>query len=70
MSLGFGLPQFGPLGVPEAVVTVAKSAQDFGFDSLWVADRMLWPVKPSVPYPIGDGTLPLIYKRPLDRWRC
>ncbi len=66
MRLGFGLPQFGPWGVPDAIVTVAKSAEDFGFDSLWVADRILWPVKPRVPYPIGDGTLPLSYKRPLD----
>jgi alkanesulfonate monooxygenase SsuD/methylene tetrahydromethanopterin reductase-like flavin-dependent oxidoreductase (luciferase family) len=44
MRLGFALPQFGPLGAPEAIVTVAKNAEDFGFDSLWVADRILWPV--------------------------
>jgi hypothetical protein len=30
MRLGFGLPQCGPLGVPEAIGTVAKSAEDFG----------------------------------------
>jgi alkanesulfonate monooxygenase SsuD/methylene tetrahydromethanopterin reductase-like flavin-dependent oxidoreductase (luciferase family) len=66
MRLGFALPQFGSLGVPEAIVTVAKSAEDLGFDSLWVADRILWPVKPRVPYPTVDGALPLIYKRPLD----
>jgi len=66
MRLGFALPQFGALGVPEAIVTVAKSAEDLGFDSLWVADRILWPVKPRVPYPTVDGALPLIYKRPLD----
>jgi alkanesulfonate monooxygenase SsuD/methylene tetrahydromethanopterin reductase-like flavin-dependent oxidoreductase (luciferase family) len=66
MRLGFGLPQFGALGAPEAILTVAKRAEDLGFDSLWVADRALWPVNPRVPYPIGDGSLPLGYKRPLD----
>jgi probable F420-dependent oxidoreductase len=41
-------------------------AEALGFDSLWVLDRILWPVNPQVPYPIGDGSLPVKYKSVLD----
>ena len=59
MRFGFALPQVG-LGVgPEALITVAKRAEDLGFDSFWVLDRILWPVNPREPYPIGDGSLPV-----------
>ncbi len=37
-----------------------------GYDSLWVLDRILWPVTPRAPYPIGDGSLPVQYKSVLD----
>ena len=66
MHFGFALPQIGSLVGPEALVTVAKRAEDLGFDSLWVLDRILWPVDPRAPYPIGDGSLPLQYKHVLD----
>ena len=66
MRLGFGLPQMGTVAGPDAIVAVARRAEDLGFDSLWVADRTLVPVKPKAPYPIGDGTLPNLYKRVLD----
>jgi hypothetical protein len=33
---------------------------------LWVLDRILWPVDPQAPYPVGDGTLPELYKNVLD----
>ena len=66
MRFGFALPQIGSLVGPEALVTVAKRAEDLGFDSLWVLDRILWPVDPRAPYPIGDGSLPLQYKHVLD----
>jgi probable F420-dependent oxidoreductase len=45
---------------------VAKRAEDLGFDSLWVLDRLLWPVDPRAPYPLGDGSLPVQYKNVLD----
>ena len=51
---------------PEALLKVAKRAEDLGFDSLWVLDRILWPVNPRAPYPIGDGSLPVQYKSVLD----
>ena len=66
MRFGFALPQVGSIAGAEALVMVAKRAEDFGFDSLWVLDRLLWPVNPRAPYPIGDGSLPAQYKNVLD----
>ena len=45
---------------------VAKRAEDLGLNSVWVLDRMLWPLNPRAPYPIGDGSLPVRYKSVLD----
>jgi probable F420-dependent oxidoreductase len=67
MRLGFALPQIGPIAGPDALVTVAQRAEALGFDSLWVLDRILYPVNPRTPYPATrDGVLPDLYKRVLD----
>ncbi|PYR82930.1 MAG: hypothetical protein DMG18_13985 [Acidobacteria bacterium] len=66
MRIGFALPQIGPIGGPDAITRVARRAEELGFDSLWVLDRLLYPVNPRAPYPVGDGTLPIKYKRVLD----
>jgi probable F420-dependent oxidoreductase len=66
MRFGFALPQVGSVVGAEALLKVAKRAEDLGFDSLWVLDRILWPVNPRAPYPIGDGSLPVQYKNVLD----
>src|ERR1700756_2315507 len=66
MRFGFALPQVGSAVGPEGLVMVAKRAEDLGFDSLWVLDRILWPVNPRAPYPIGDGSLSVQYKNVLD----
>jgi len=51
---------------PESVSAVAQRAEAIGYDSLWVLDRLLWPLQPQAPYPVGDGSLPEVYKRVLD----
>jgi probable F420-dependent oxidoreductase len=66
MRLGFGLPQTGKMAGPDSVSTIARRAEELGFDSLWVFDRLLYPVKPQSPYPAGDGSLPELYKKVLD----
>ena len=66
MRLGFALPQIGAFAGPDSVSAIAQRAETLGYDSLWVLDRLLWPVKPQVPYPVGDGSLPEPYKRALD----
>lgn len=66
MRIGFALPQVGPNAGPEGLVKVARRAEELGFDSVWVLDRILFPVKPRLPYPMGDGSLPERYKQTLD----
>ncbi len=67
MKIGFGLPNIGPLGSPENLLQVAERAEALEYDSLWTIERLLWPVKPQVPYPVtADGSLPEGYKYSLD----
>ena len=40
MRFGFALPQIGSVAGPEALVTVAKRAEDLGYDSLWILDEL------------------------------
>ncbi len=67
MKVGFGLPQMGPAASLDAVVKAAQRAEELGYDSVWVVERLLYPLKPQTPYPATpDGSLPDIYKRVLD----
>lgn len=67
MRLGFSLPQIGPAATPEAMVQVAQRAEELGYDSLRVTDRLLYPTEPQTPY-MGspDGSLPEVYKISFD----
>jgi probable F420-dependent oxidoreductase len=67
MRLGFALPQAGPLAGPESIRAVAERAEALGYDSLWVFDRLLYPLAPKTPYPATrDGRLPDGVRRVLD----
>ena len=35
----------------ENIVHVAKEAENAGLDSLWVLERLIWPLNPQNPYP-------------------
>src|SRR4029077_13509477 len=66
MKVGFALPNIGPVATAEAVSKVAQRAEALGYDSLWTIERLLWPVKPQIPYPATpDGSLPEAYKHVL-----
>ena len=42
---------------------MAQNAESEGFDSLWVFERLLWPINPQTPYPgTPDGSLPSEYQ--------
>jgi probable F420-dependent oxidoreductase len=42
-------------------------SEESGFDSVWVLERLLWPVNPQSPYPATpDGSLPSAYQSVLD----
>ncbi len=60
MQLGICLPQLGPTAEGDKVAEVARRAEEVGFDSLWVGDRLLTPETPQDLYPVG-GTLEVPY---------
>jgi probable F420-dependent oxidoreductase len=46
MEIGIALPHFGPYASREAIIRVAQEAEQMGFGSLWVLERMLRPTHP------------------------
>jgi probable F420-dependent oxidoreductase len=67
MRIGVTLPSMGHLSQPNNLVEAAKEAEQLSYDTLWVADRLLYPIKPRTKYPVTpDGSLPDFYKRVLD----
>jgi probable F420-dependent oxidoreductase len=67
MRIGFVLPHIGPAASPDSIVRVAQRAEALGYDSLWVTDRLLYPLNPQTPYPgTPDGMLPEPYKQVFD----
>jgi probable F420-dependent oxidoreductase len=67
MKVGISLPQLGPTASPENLIKVAKHAEELGYDSAWVLERLLWPLNPQEPYPPSpDGSLPEAYQIVLD----
>jgi len=66
MRIGFALPQHGDAARPDGILTIARRAEALGYQSLWVWERLLAPVQPKAPYPIGDGTHPEVFKSVLD----
>lgn len=67
MKVGISLPQLGPQASAENLVRVARRAEELGYDSTWVLERILWPIKPREPYPASpDGSLPDAYQLVFD----
>lgn len=67
MKLGFGLPLAGPKATREGIVSVARKAEELGFDSLWTWERLLVPVQPQTPYiATPDGSYPDYFSRAMD----
>jgi probable F420-dependent oxidoreductase len=67
MKVGLFLPQVGEFATRENILYVAQEAEKEGIDSLWVLDRLLWPIHPRSPYvATPDGSLPVQYQKVLD----
>ena len=67
MKVGITLPQAGQQATRENVIQMAKNAESEGFDSLWVFERLLWPISPQTPYGgTPDGSLPVEYQIMFD----
>lgn len=51
MKVGITLPQSGQQATRENIIHMAQNSESEGFDSLWVFERLLWPINPQTPYP-------------------
>lgn len=67
MKVGIVLPQLGQPATRENVLQTAKLAENEGIDSLWVGERLLWPLNPQTPSPGSrDGSLAVELQIVLD----
>jgi len=67
MRIGISLPQLGSQASPGNLITFARRAEELGYDSVWVLERLLWPLNPKEPYPPApDGHLPEAYQTVFD----
>jgi probable F420-dependent oxidoreductase len=62
--LGFSVPQYGK-SAHDDVARFASTAEQLGADSLWVGDRLLAAVHPTVGY-VGKDTIPEQFRTCLD----
>jgi probable F420-dependent oxidoreductase len=67
MKAGILLPQAGDYATRENILYVAKESEKEGLNSIWVFERLLWPLKPKTQYGgTPDGSLPIQYQNVLD----
>src|SRR6266540_3234380 len=67
MKVGCTLPQSGALASSENLTRVARRAEELGYDSVWVFERLLWPINPRDPYPPSrDGSWPTSFQNVFD----
>jgi alkanesulfonate monooxygenase SsuD/methylene tetrahydromethanopterin reductase-like flavin-dependent oxidoreductase (luciferase family) len=60
VKIGFSLQGRGSLADRDAITTLAQRADALGYDSIWVTDRLLIPVKSASSYPYSiNGAFPL-----------
>lgn len=67
MKVGFFVPNLGPAATPAGLVCAARVAEEIGYDSVWVTERLLLPTDPQVGFPGDpDGVYPEVYEYKLD----
>ena len=64
MKVGMLLPQTGELATSENILYIGKEAEKEGLDSVWVFERLLWPLKPQTSY--FGAPIPVEYQNVLD----
>ncbi|MGB5091434.1 MAG: TIGR03619 family F420-dependent LLM class oxidoreductase [Nitrososphaeraceae archaeon] len=67
MKIGMFLPQVGEYATKENILYIANEAEKEGINSVWVLDRLLWPLNPQTPYKATpNGILPVDFQSVLD----
>ncbi len=60
MRFGMVLPNLGRLAKPDILVSLARRAEELGFDGVFLSDHLTLPTTPRSRYPYrSDGTFPL-----------
>ena len=60
MKFGIHLPNFSLLGGRDPTIRVARTAEELGFDSLWVSDHVILPAQIDSRYPYNNtGVFPI-----------
>jgi len=62
IKIGLRLPQTDEhRATKQNMIRLATEAENAGFDSLWVLERVISPIKPHDPYPGStDGKFPFL----------
>ena len=55
MEFGVALPNLGGMARPEDLVGLAQRVEELGFDSVWVSDHVVLPVKVESRYPYSSS---------------
>jgi len=55
MKIGVFLPISGRAAGPETLSEASVAMEEWGYDSLWAADRLIIPWKIETPYPYAEG---------------
>ena len=67
MHLGFAVPMAGDWATPQNQLRVARAAEDLGYHSLWVFQRLLYALQPKGDYPPLPGQpWPKSFERVMD----
>jgi probable F420-dependent oxidoreductase len=66
MRIGISIPNAGAVATREAVVQIAKRADELDYDTLWTFERLLYAVRPRNPYPGSPEAWPATFRRMLD----
>ena len=71
MKIGLRLPQTDEhRATRQNVIKLSTEAENAGIDSLWVLERLIWPIKPQTNYPgLLMANFQLIGNIYLSPWR-
>jgi probable F420-dependent oxidoreductase len=58
VKIGVHVPQWGPDATRDGVLKVARTADEAGLDSVWVADHVVYPLAGGSAYPYRDDGPP------------
>jgi alkanesulfonate monooxygenase SsuD/methylene tetrahydromethanopterin reductase-like flavin-dependent oxidoreductase (luciferase family) len=67
MDVGIVLPVEGEQANRQTILAVARSAEDLGYHSIWVTDRLLKPLSPPGGYPYSQDRGQIAF-RPDRNW--